>query len=183
MSDIFEDLRNTFNIDEEVKKVDDLCEKTKEFIDDVTEGMKAQKYNVDDVDFIKTELKTLIVTNQTVLTDLSGQLKMGAPPHMYDVFMNGSQRVSGMIMDLFKVMKQITDYRVVESNEEFKNKAMEQKERLAQARIAKSGTTNTQINAYCTDSKSTLEMIQGMISKAQSESRQLEDKSPEFNLE
>lgn len=177
--DIFDTLKNEFNIDEE--KAEAVSEAPK-YIEKVEQNIKNQKYNIDDIEYMKMEIKTLIATNQTVLAGLADQLKIGCPPHMYEVFRNMSEAISNQIMKLFQLHKQITDYQIVESNENLKKEAMAQRERLAQARIAKSGTTNTQINAYNMSSGETLDLIQNMINKAKENSIQLKDEEPSFDL-
>ena len=177
--DIFETLKNEFNIEEEKAEV---VSESPKYIEKVEEGLKQQKYNIEDIEYMKAELQSLIATNQTVLASLADQLKIGSPPHMYDVFRNMSETISNQIMKFFQLHKQITDYQIVESQENLKKEALEQKERIAQARIAKSGTTNTQINAYNMSSQDTLDLIQGMINKAKNDSLQLKNEQPEFDL-
>jgi hypothetical protein len=112
--DIFDTLKNEFNIEEE--KAEAVSESPK-YIQKVEEKLKNQKYNIDDIEYMKTELMSLIATNQTVLAGLADQLKIGCPPHMYDVFRNLTETISNQIMKLFQLHKQMTDYQVVETNE------------------------------------------------------------------
>lgn len=177
--DIFDTLKNEFNIEEE--KAEAVSESPK-YIEKVEEKLKNQKYNIDDIEYMKTELMSLIATNQTVLAGLADQLKIGCPPHMYDVFRNLTETISNQIMKLFQLHKQMTDYQVVETNENLRKEALEQRERIAQMRQSKPGTMNTQINAYTMDSNQTLDLIQNMINKAKENSLQLKDEQPEFDL-
>jgi hypothetical protein len=101
---------------------------------------------------------------------------------MYDVFRNLTETISNQIMKLFQLHKQMTDYQVVETNENLRKEALEQRERIAQMRQSKPGTMNTQINAYTMDSSQTLDLIQNMINKAKENSLQLKDEQPEFDL-
>ena len=90
-AEIVEEVVETVNDQETVVIEEEKAEAVSEspkYIEKVEEKLKNQKYNIDDIEYMKTELMSLIATNQTVLAGLADQLKIGCPPHMYDVFRN-----------------------------------------------------------------------------------------------
>ena len=161
MSNVFESLDNEFDIKEEVKETE---AKTKEKIQEVTEGIKEQKYNLEDKSYIMSELKDLISTNRLVLETLAQQIKFGCDLGLVSSFATISKTITDNIAELIKLEKQVTDYQVTESNENMRRDAMEQKERIANNRIAlkKSGMPGTLTqtnNIICSNSKDVLDMI------------------------
>lgn len=161
MSNVFESLDKEFDIEEEVKETE---AKTALKIQEVKEGIQSQKYNLEDKNYLKTELQDLIATNRLVLETLAGQIKFGCDLGLVTTFATISKTITDNIAELIKLEKQVTDYQVTEANENMKLAAMEQKERIAASRIAsKKGALPNNMsqtnNIICGNSKEVLEMI------------------------
>lgn len=106
-------LADTFDIDLSEKQVEDTSARIQEIKKDVAN----QKYTLEDKEYIRAELQSLIELNRTVLETLGEQCKLGAPPRMYEVFSTLSNSVAANLMDLAKLNQTITDYQVKETDE------------------------------------------------------------------
>ena len=98
-------LADTFDIDLSEKQVEDTSARIQEIKTDVAN----QKYTLEDKEYIRAELQSLIELNRTVLETLGEQCKLGAPPRMYEVFSTLSNSVAANLMDLAKLNQTITD--------------------------------------------------------------------------
>ena len=180
MSNVFESLDKEFDIEEEVKETET---KTALKIQEVKEGIQTQKYNLEDKNYLKTELQDLIATNRLVLETLAGQIKFGCDLGLVTTFATISKTITDNIAELIKLEKQITDYQVTESNENMKREAMEQRERIANNRISAKkpgipGTLSQTNNIICSNSKDVLEMILSKNKKKEL----VESEMPEFKF-
>lgn len=180
MNNIFETLDQEFDIQEEIKQTE---ERTVEKIEEITEGIKTQKYDLEDKNYLKSELQDLISTNRLVLETLAGQIKFGCDLGLVTSFATISKTITDNIAEMIKLEKQITDYQVVESNEEMKREAMEQKERIANNRINSKkslpNSLNQTNNIICGNSKELLDMF---LSKKQTQ-EEIESEMPEFKFD
>ena len=130
--DAFQSLKEEFNLDEAEAEVKNALVKADEKIAEVREGIKSQKYNLEDKEYI--------------ITQGAGN------PAMYAVYATLSKSVRENVAKLSDVEKEITDYQVIESNEEYREKVLASKERMAERKaVTNSGGTPgqlTQNNTY-----------------------------------
>ena len=178
--DVFDKLDEKFDIKEEIQKT---AEKTKKAIVEVKNGIAQQKYNLEDKEYLKTELQDLISTNRMVLETLAGQIKFGCDLGLIASFANISKTITENLSELIKLEKQVTDYQITESNENIKLAAMEQKERIANNRMSsKAGKlpnlTQTN-NIFCSNSRDALDMILNNKQKPEL----VESEMPNFKFE
>lgn len=157
---VFESLDNEFDLAEEIKQTE---EKTIKKIQEVKADISTQKYNLEDKEYIKSELQDLISTNRIVLETLRDQIKIGCDLGFVTSFATISKTITENIAELIKLEKQVTDYQVTENNENLRREAMEQKERIANNRlIAHKGgpqSLSQTNNIICGNSKELLDMI------------------------
>lgn len=151
--DAFQSLKEEFNLDEAEAEVKNALVKADEKIAEVREGIKSQKYNLEDKEYIITELQDLIASDREVMSTLKDMITQGAGnPAMYAVYATLSKSVRENVTKLSDVEKEITDYQVIESNEEYREKVLASKERMAERKaITNSGGTTgqlTQNNTY-----------------------------------
>lgn len=180
MNNVFETLDKEFDLEEEVKQTE---LKTVEKIKEVQEGIKTQKYNFEDKNYLKSELQDLITTNRLVLETLASQIKFGCDLGLVTSFATISKTITDNLAELIKLEKQITDYQVTESNENLRREAMEQKERIANNRLtsrkgALPNSLNQTNNIICGNSKEVLDMI---LSKKE-KSEEIESEMPTFKF-
>lgn len=177
--DAFEGLKEEFNIDEVEEKVEETSEK----IEAIAENIAKQKYNLEDKEYLKLELQDLIASDREVMNVLKDECTAGAGPQLLMAYTALSKSVRENIAKLMDLEKQITDYQVTESNEEFREKVLESKERAAERRLSAAqralpGTTGqlTQNNTYIFNAKDQF--------KALTESERVEVKvdEPKFDL-
>lgn len=126
----FDTLNDTFNIDNDIE---DMEEKEEKVVP--KKSTKTQKYTLDDLEYLKTELQDRIENNRIVANELAQTLKVGAPPRLYEVYAKLSSTISDDIMHLADISRQITDYQIVESKEEMRRKEIELKQQNALKRI------------------------------------------------
>ena len=126
----FDTLNDTFNIDNDIE---DMEEKEEKVVP--KKSAKNQKYTLDDLEYLKTELQDRIENNRIVANELAQTLKVGAPPRLYEVYAKLSSTISDDIMHLADISRQITDYQIVESKEEMRRKEIELKQQNALKRI------------------------------------------------
>ena len=85
---------------------------------------------------------------------------------MYAVYATLSKSVRENVAQLKELSKDLTDYQVIESAEEFKEKALASKERLAEKRLAGKNPTApgqiTQNNTYIFDSKEQFKIMKDL---------------------
>ena len=134
---VFDNLKDEFNIEEAETQVKTTIATANEKIEEVKEGIKTQKYTLEDKEYIKAELQDLIASDREVMESMKDMILNGAgTPNMYAVYATLSKSVRENVQQLKELSKDITDYQVIESNEEFKEKTLASKERLAEKRLA-----------------------------------------------
>ena len=157
---INETLANTFDIELSEQQVEDTSSR----INEIKTSISEQKYTLEDKEYIRAELQSLIEINRSVLETLSEQCKMGAPPRMYEVFATLSNTVSTNLMSLSKLDQTITDYQVKEAEENLRKEAIAERKN---ALISKANNGNvpslTQINnTYNFTSNEMLNMLKSL---------------------
>ena len=162
---VFDNLKDEFNIEEAETQVKTVISNANEKIEEVKEGIKAQKYTLEDKEYIKAELQDLIASDREVMEELKNMILNGAgTPNMYAVYATLSKSVRENVQQLKELSKDITDYQVIESNEQFKEKTLASKERLAEKRLAGKAANNapgqiTQNNTYIFNPKEQYEIM------------------------
>lgn len=162
---VFDNLKDEFNIEEAETQVKTVISNANEKIEEVKEGIKTQKYTLEDKEYIKAELQDLIASDREVMEELKNMILNGAgTPNMYAVYATLSKSVRENVQQLKELSKDITDYQVIESNEEFKEKTLASKERLAEKRLAGKAANNapgqiTQNNTYIFNPKEQYEIM------------------------
>ena len=126
----FDTLNDTFNIGNDIE---DMEEKEEKVVP--KKSAKNQKYTLDDLEYLKTELQDRIENNRIVANELAQTLKVGAPPRLYEVYAKLSSTISDDIMHLADISRQITDYQIVESKEDMRRQEIELKQQNALKRI------------------------------------------------
>ena len=174
---INETLADTFDIELSEQQVEDTSLRINEIKTSITE----QKYTLEDKEYIRAELQSLIEINRSVLETLSEQCKMGAPPRMYEVFATLSNTVSTNLMSLSKLDQTITDYQVKEADENLRKEAIAERKN---ALISKANNGNvpalTQINnTYNFTSNEMLNMLKSLDLKNEVTA---EEDLPKFDL-
>jgi hypothetical protein len=157
----FDTLNDTFNINNDIEDMDEGGEELKP-----AKESKKQKYSLENLEYIKTELQDRIESNRIVCEELKTCCKVGAPPRMFEVYAKLSMTISEDIMHLADIERQITDYQVVESKEKMRQQEFELKQQQALKRIEGASKTSgpqslTQINnnTYNITSKDLLQKV------------------------
>jgi hypothetical protein len=163
---VFDNLKDEFNIEEAETKVNSVIASANEKMAEVREGIVSQKYNIEDKEYIKAELQDLIASDREVMESLRDMIVNGAgTPNMYAVYATLSKSVRENVSQLKELSKDVTNYQVIESNEEFREKALASKERLAEKRLAGKGQQEkvpgqiTQNNTYIFNPKEQYEIM------------------------
>lgn len=175
---INETLAETFDIDLSEKQVKDTSARIEEIKSDVAQ----QKYTLEDKEYIRAELQSLIELNRTVLETLSEQCKMGAPPRMYEVFSTLSNSVATNLMSLAKLNQTMTDYQVTENAENMRKESLDQRKMqlINKANGQGDAPALTQINnTYNFTSNEMLNMLKKLDIKKEVT---LEEDLPKFDL-
>lgn len=179
---VFDNLKDEFNIEEAETQVKSVISNANEKIEEVKEGIKTQKYTLEDKEYIKAELQDLIASDREVMEELKNMILNGAgTPNMYAVYATLSKSVRENVQQLKELSKDITDYQVIESNEQFKEKTLASKERLAEKRLAGKAANNapgqiTQNNTYIFNPKEQYEIMKKLDLPA------AKIEHPDFNL-
>jgi hypothetical protein len=157
----FDTLNDTFNVENDIEDMEDTVETKSE-----PKLKKNQKYTLDDLEYMKTELQDRIESNRIVCEELKTCCKVGAPPRMFEVYAKLSITISEDIMHLAELNRQITDYRVVESKEKMRQQEFELKQQQMIKRIegaskpgAPQSLTQINNNTYNITSKDLLEKV------------------------
>lgn len=157
----FDTLNDTFNVDNDIEDMEDSVEHKTE-----SKPKSNQKYTLEDLEYMKTELQDRIESNRIVCEELKNCCKVGAPPRMFEVYAKLSMTISEDIMHLADLNRQITDYRVVESKEKMRQQEFELKQQQMLKKIesaSKPGSPQsvTQINnnTYNITSKDLLQKV------------------------
>lgn len=134
--DTFKSLKDEFNLDEVEEKAKESIAKADEKVEEVREGIKTQKYTLEDKEYIISELQDLIASDREVMESLKDMIVNGAGnPGIYAVYATLSKSVRENVAKLSDVEKEITDYQVTESNEEYRERVFASKERLAEKKL------------------------------------------------
>ena len=183
--DVFKGLKEQFNIDEATADIKEAVATANEKIEEIQEGISTQKYTIEDKNYLKMELQDLIATDREVMESLRDQLVNGAPSQLYVAYSTLSKSVRENIAKLIDLEKQITDYQVVESNEEFRERSLATKERLANKRLENKAAQQpgvpgqiTQNNTYIFSPREQFETMK----KTKSEIEAPVVENPEFDL-
>ena len=157
----FDKLNDTFDVDNDIEDMENQEEKVVP-----KKSTKSQKYSLEDLEYMKTELQDRIESNRIVCEELKNCCKVGAAPRIFEVYAKLSMTISEDIMHLADLNRQITDYQIVESKEDMRRKEIELKQQNALKRIeagAKGGVPQnvTQINnnTYNMTSKDLLDKV------------------------
>ena len=159
--DAFKSLKDEFNIQEDIEDAEAQVADTQDKIEEITQNLADQKYNLEDKEYLKTELQDLIASDRAVLEVLKEDSINGAGPATIMAYATISKSVRENLAKLIDLEKNITDYQVTESNEDFRERVLESKERAAERRLASSkqalpnGTPGqlTQNNTYIFNGK------------------------------
>ena len=117
---VFDNLKEEFNIEEAESQVKSVISTANEKIEEVKEGIKTQKYTIEDKEYIKAELQDLIASDREVMESLKDMIvNGGGTPNLYAVYATVSKSVRENVQQLKELCKDITNYQVIESNEEF----------------------------------------------------------------
>lgn len=156
----FDTLNDTFNIDNDIEDMENQEEKVVP-----KKSTKSQKYSLEDLEYMKTELQDRIESNRIVCEELKNCCKVGAAPRIFEVYAKLSMTISEDIMHLADLNRQITDYQIVESKEDMRRKEIELKQQNVLKRIEaganKMPQSVTQINnnTYNMTSKDLLDKV------------------------
>lgn len=156
----FDTLNDTFNIGNDIEDMEEQEEKVVP-----KKSTKNQKYSLEDLEYMKTELQDRIESNRVVCEELKNCCKVGAPPRMFEVYAKLSMTISEDIMHLADLNRQITDYQIVESKEEMRRQEIELKQQNALKKIEAGATkvpqslTQNNYNTYNITSKDLLDKV------------------------
>ena len=185
----FDKLNDTFNVDNDIEDIDEGVEKITLENTKAKSKKKSQKYTLEDLEFLKTELQDRIENNRIVANELAQTLKVGAAPRLYEVYAKLSSTISDDIMHLADISRQITDYQVVESKENLRKEELElkkqQQEKKALAAINKTPQNLTQIqNTYNTINMDSKKLLDEVIDKMGIEAQVITDEKdlPKYDL-
>lgn len=183
LEDPFSNLCETFDMDDTEAKVNEKLDDNKKRIVALGDAVSTkQKYDLQDKEYIRFELQSLIEENRSILQALGEQCKAGAAPRLFEVYATLSTAVRESLRELRDINKTITDYRVTEDREELKKDIFELKKavatRPANAIAQGGGTVNIQNNLTLT-SQQMLDVLKDLnIPKQETK---LED-LPKFDL-
>lgn len=156
----FDKLNDTFDVDNDIEDMENQEEKVVP-----KKSTKSQKYSLEDLEYMKTELQDRIESNRIVCEELKNCCKVGAAPRIFEVYAKLSMTISEDIMHLADLNRQITDYQIVESKEDMRRKEIELKQQNVLKRIEaganKMPQSVTQINnnTYNMTSKDLLDKV------------------------
>lgn len=182
--DVFKSLKEEFNIEEEIDAATKSVENTSEKIDEITDNIREQKYTLEDKEYLRLELQDLIASDRSVLEALKEDCTNGAGPATVMAYATISKSVRENIAKLIDLEKQITDYQVTESNEDFRERTLESKEKLAERRLSnqRQALPNnmpgqlTQNNTYIFNAKEQFKALQDV------EKEEITIEEPKFDL-
>ena len=181
--DAYKNLKDEFNIDEIEEEAEASVANTAEKLDVAAEEVKSQKYTLEDKRYLITELQDLIASDREIMEMLKDMVLNGtAMPAQVMAYATISKSVRENIAKLSDIEKEITDYQVTESNEKFREKTLESKERLAEKRLAARSSSNntpgqlTQNNTYIFNPKEQFEIMKN------TKIEPIEIEEPKFDL-
>ena len=149
---------------------------------------KSQKYTLEDLEYMKTELQDRIESDRIVCEELKTSCKVGCPPRIIEVYAKLSMTISENIMRLADLNRQITDYQIVETKEEMRKQEIELKQQNALKKIeAKSNQgpqSVTQINHNTYINTTSKDLLKNAIDELGEEAEVITDinQLPKFDL-
>lgn len=186
MNESFDSLNNIFNVDNDME---DCFEEETEKASKQIVTSKGQKYTLEDLEYMKTELQDRIEGDRIVAEEMKQCCKVGAPPRMFEVYAKLSSNISENVMKLAALNKMITDYQVTESRETMQQQQMAQRQ-LAALKKIEAGSTQGQTlvqnniqNTYNMTSSELLNKTMEAMNGGDSEAITREEDLPKFNLE
>lgn len=168
-------IADAFDIDLSTKQVEDSTER----INEIKTSAAEQKYTLEDKEYIRAELQSLIELNRTVLETLGENCKLGAPPRLYEVYASLSNTVATNLMDLAKLNQTMTDYQVKETDENLRVANMEARQKQIAQQSNQPQSVNVQNNTYNFTSNDMLNMLKQL--NLQKEVTPIEE-LPKFDL-
>ena len=180
----YDTFNDTFNIDNDIENMEEKEEKVVP-----KKSTKTQKYSLEDLEYMKTELQDRIESNRIVCEELKNCCKVGAPPRMFEVYAKLSMTISEDIMHLADLNRQITDYQIVESKEDMRRQEIELKQQNALKRIeagargsVPQNVTQINNNTYNMTSKDLLDKVIDEMGETGDVITDIKD-LPKFNFE
>ena len=182
--DVFKSLKEEFNIEEDIEEAKNQVAGTQEKIEEIEQNLADQKYNLEDKEYSKLELQDLIASDRAVLEVLKEDAVNGAGPATIMAYATISKSVRENVAKLIDLEKQITDYQVTESNEDYRERVLEAKERASERRLAASRQALpnstpgqlTQNNTYIFNAKDQFKAL------CETERKEVPVEQPEFDL-
>lgn len=168
----FEGLEKEFNIEAVEEDVKSTIDTANAKITEIRDGIVEQKYTLADKEYLMTELQELIESDREVMDSLKDLILGGAAaPNFYMMYATLSKSVRDNVAQLTELEKIITDYQVVETGENFKEKSLEVKERLATKRLSNDKNQKvpgqiTQNNTYIFNPKEQFDIMKQAEVKA-----------------
>lgn len=148
-------IADAFDIDLSTQQVEESSER----INEIKTSAAQQKYTLEDKEYIRAELQSLIELNRTVLETLGENCKLGAPPRLYEVYASLSNTVATNLMDLAKLNQTMTDYQVKETDENLRVASMEARQKQIAQQGNQPQSVNVQNNTYNFTSNEMLNML------------------------
>lgn len=148
-------IADAFDIDLSTQQVEESTER----INEIKTSAAQQKYTLEDKEYIRAELQSLIELNRTVLETLGENCKLGAPPRLYEVYASLSNTVATNLMDLAKLNQTMTDYQVKETDENLRVASMEARQKQIAQQGNQPQSVNVQNNTYNFTSNEMLNML------------------------
>lgn len=148
-------IADAFDIDLSTQQVEESTER----INEIKTSAAQQKYTLEDKEYIRAELQSLIELNRTVLETLGENCKLGAPPRLYEVYASLSNTVATNLMDLAKLNQTMTDYQVKETDENLRVANMEARQKQIAQQSNQPQSVNVQNNTYNFTSNEMLNML------------------------
>lgn len=185
MNDSFNSLNDIFNVDNDIE--DCFDEETQKTTKQLTS--KAQKYTLEDLEYMKTELQDRIASDRIVAEEMKQCCKVGAPPRIFEVYAKLSSNISENVMKLAALNKMITDYQVTENKEELHKQQIEQRQIAALKKIEASSTPGQTLvqnniqNTYNMTSSELLTKTMEAMNGGDTTAITKEEDLPVFNLE
>lgn len=164
----FDEVAATKAVDNAVTKVEEIKTKKDELVEKVQTMVtsKEQKYTLEDKEYIKFELQSLIENNKQVMMNLQNELKIGAPPRIYETFAILSNSTAGIIKELLALNRQITNYQVIESEQKDKKELT-----LKQIEVKTLSSNSQQANSITNVSNNILMLDYNQMSKILQEAK------------
>lgn len=187
----FDSLCDTFNIDgvDDEKISKELLNKSesKPEVEDAKSPVieyKGQKYTLESLKYMKVMLQEKISQDSNVLDTLGQMCKLNSQPRYFEVYATLSNTIAGHLKQLQDLEKIETDYQVAQSKEELQKAALEQKERITNAKLAaKASNGQTLIQNNTTNLYLSSDELDDMIEKADEETHaEVEKISSDFDL-